>query len=288
MRCKAYAKINLCLEVLGKRDDGYHEIKTIVQTIDMADDIEITEAETLRIHCDYAGIQNDSNIVNTAAKVLLEYCGVTRGADISLVKNIPVGFGFGGGSADAAATLYGLNMIWKLGLSRAELMDVAARVGSDVPALLTGGTILAEGAGEVISELPSVSVPDILLICPSMTIPEKTSHMYSQITQMHYSDGIATDRMINNINQQKLIDSDIFNIFETIAMSNFHGLSELYTMVECIEGVTPHLCGAGPAMYCLLENQDKYKQLAEICYKYAADTYVVHAIMPNRPNIWRS
>ena len=78
MRCKAYAKINLCLEVLGKRDDGYHEIKTIVQTIDMADDIDITEADTLRIDCDYAGIPNNSNIVNTVAKVLLEYCGISR------------------------------------------------------------------------------------------------------------------------------------------------------------------------------------------------------------------
>jgi 4-diphosphocytidyl-2-C-methyl-D-erythritol kinase len=285
MRCKAYAKINLCLEVLGKRDDGFHEIKTIVQTIDMADDIDITESDTLTIDCDDVGIPSDSNIVNTAAKVLLEYCCVTRGAHISLAKNIPVGFGFGGGSADAAATLYGLNLIWKLGLSTVELIDVAAKIGSDVPALLTGGTILAEGAGEIICELPSISGPDILLICPSLTIPEKTRHMYSHITQMHYSDGGATDRMINNINQQKLIDTDIFNIFETIAMTNFKGLSELYTMVQCIGGVTPHLCGAGPAMYCLLEDQGKCKQLADICYKYGADTYVVHAIMPTRPNI---
>jgi 4-diphosphocytidyl-2-C-methyl-D-erythritol kinase len=285
MWCKAYAKINLCLEVLRRRDDGFHDIKTIVQTIDMFDDIEITNSDNLKVDCDDAEIPNDSNIVKIAAKVLLQHCGVTRGAHISLIKNIPVGFGFGGGSADAAATLHGLNLMWGLGLSTSELVEVAAKIGSDVPALLASGTILAEGGGEIIRELPSVSGTSIFLICPRVTIPEKTKYMYSQITQGHYSDGGVTERMINNLNQQKLVDADIFNIFESIAMTTFPGLSELYTMVQGIGGVTPHISGSGPAMYCLLEDQDKYKQIADMCYNYGADTYVVHAIMPTRPHI---
>ena len=149
------AKVNLTLEVLGKRNDGYHEIASVMQAINLCDRLTFSIADDLSLITDTPGLDTKDNLVYRAASLLNDKTGVSAGAEIHLCKGIPVAAGLGGGSSDAAATLLGLNRLWGLHLARDELEELAAQLGSDVPFFLAGGAALAEGRGERITPLPS-------------------------------------------------------------------------------------------------------------------------------------
>ena len=155
MQIEAHAKINLTLEVLGTRPDGYHELRSIVAAIPLHDDVELVDASAGEVSVEMVGdglevpdVPNEKNLAVRAARALQKACGVARGVRIRIVKRIPAGAGLGGGSADAAAVLNGLNELWGLGLSTERLCAVGAEVGSDVPALVLGGVVMMEGRGE--------------------------------------------------------------------------------------------------------------------------------------------
>ena len=155
MRCAAHAKVNLTLEVLGTRPDGYHELRSVVAEIPLHDDVELEDAPAGEVTVEMTGdgmeaprVPCEKNLAVRAARVLQEACGVARGVRIRIVKRIPAGAGLGGGSADAAAVLNGLNEMWGLNLPKERLCAIGAEVGSDVPALVLGGTVLMEGRGE--------------------------------------------------------------------------------------------------------------------------------------------
>jgi 4-diphosphocytidyl-2-C-methyl-D-erythritol kinase len=164
----APAKINLDLRVLGRRSDGYHEVRTLLQTIDLADDIRATGAPSdvldLRVEPDGAVSSGSDNLMIRAAEALRRHSGVKAGARLELTKRIPIGAGLGGGSADAAATLVLLDVLWGLYLEPLELRALAADLGSDVPFFLTGGLALATGRGEVIRPLPDL-VESCVVVC---------------------------------------------------------------------------------------------------------------------------
>lgn len=158
MKLEAHAKVNLTLEVLGVRPDGYHDLRSVVVPIPLHDDVILEEADNV---IDASGMDlGEKNLTVKAARALQRATGCTRGVRIGLVKRIPSGAGLGGGSADAAAVLNGLNDFWHLGLSRARLVEIAAEVGSDVPALTAGGIVLMEGRGEKVTPLPDYPAPD--------------------------------------------------------------------------------------------------------------------------------
>lgn len=172
MTIEAHAKINWTLEVVGVRSDGYHDLRSIVLPISLHDRVIIDEAED--IVCKMPGLEvpSEKNLAYHAAIALKEATGVARGARIAIEKRIPAGAGLGGGSADAAAVLNGLNALWGLHLSEAELCVIAARVGSDVPALTLGGPVLMEGRGERVSRLSPEQVAalpkmDEIVVCTS-------------------------------------------------------------------------------------------------------------------------
>ena len=155
MLIEAHAKINLTLEVLGTRPDGYHELRSIVAAIPLHDDVELQDAPAGEVSVEMVGdgleipdVPNEKNLAVRAARALQKACGVARGVRIRIVKRIPAGAGLGGGSADAAAVLNGLNELWGVGLSTERLCAVGAEVGSDVPALVLGGVVMMEGRGE--------------------------------------------------------------------------------------------------------------------------------------------
>lgn len=162
MRIEAHAKINLTLEVLGTRPDGYHELRSIVAAIPLHDDVELQDAPAGEVSVEMVGdglevpdVPNEKNLAVRAARVLASAEGVARGVHIRIVKRIPAGAGLGGGSADAAAVLNGLNALWGLELSTERLCAVGAEVGSDVPALVLGGMVLMEGRGERVTPIPT-------------------------------------------------------------------------------------------------------------------------------------
>ena len=174
IKVKAYAKINLVLDVIGRRPDGYHEVEMISQSVNLHDELQFVLEPTISLETnDHCLPLDDRNLVLKAARKLLAYSRIEAGARIVLDKRIPVGAGLGGGSADAAATLAGLNQLWGLNLPRVELEKIAVTLGADVPFCLRGGTVLATGIGEQLTDLPPLAALPIFLAKPPLSVSTK-------------------------------------------------------------------------------------------------------------------
>src|SRR4030042_3844503 len=190
---QAYAKINLTLEVLSKRPDGYHEIASVLQAISLADTLTFEPAETLDLNCNVPELQTGDNLVLKAARLLKEISGYKKGARINLTKRIPLAAGLGSGSTDAAATLLGLNKLWGLNLAHNKLLELAAKLGSDVPFFLYGGTALAQGRGEKLTALPAATELWMILLKPAIEpVSNKTAQLYSRLNPSHFPSGPHT------------------------------------------------------------------------------------------------
>ncbi len=197
---QAYAKINITFEVLGRRKDGYHDVATVLQEIDLKDTIDFELAPSLSLECDCRDLDSSDNLVLKAARLLQQEAAHKGGAKIILKKDIPVAAGLGGGSSDAAAALIALNKLWKLKLSIESLVELAASLGSDVPYFIHGSTALAEGRGEKVTPLPPLPRSWVVLLKPSVPVPEpKTKAMYGALRSSHYSDGGYTNRAVSAI-----------------------------------------------------------------------------------------
>lgn len=195
---EAFAKVNLSLVVLGRRPDGFHEVDTILQTVDLSDDLEFSESDRLEFSCSDPSLPLDEgNLAVRAARALASEADRVPGARIRLVKRIPTGGGLGGGSSDAASTLLGLSALWGLGLGRDDLASVAGRLGSDVSFFLHGGTARGMGRGERIEELPDVPPAFFVLLVPPFGMP--TPLVYKVLDTMDLTpfpqDGIVKDRV---------------------------------------------------------------------------------------------
>ncbi len=288
VRLPACAKINLTLEVLGRRSDGYHEVVSILQTIDLADRVDLEPGSGLRVVCDDPALDGDANLAWQAAEALARRAGIQPRARVFIRKCIPVGMGLGGGSSDAAAALVGLNRMWGLGLGLDGLSEIAAELGSDVPFFLTGGTALAEGRGEVVTPLPGMPEFPVLLVCPDVFIAgktraNKTRRMYAQITPAHYSGGEVTRRAARTIMAGQMAADSLLNVFEPVALETFTGLADVYQMVAAAAGTRPHLSGAGPALFCLPASESQHRDVAKALEDTQGAAYLVHAIMPRLP-----
>jgi 4-diphosphocytidyl-2-C-methyl-D-erythritol kinase len=186
-----YAKINLTLDILGKRSDGYHEVRTVMQTIGLADRLEVAAAaRELAFACTDPALATPDNLVMRAARLLQEAYNVQMGAALRLEKHIPVAAGLGGGSSNAAATIAALNRLWDLRLSLAELQELAAELGADVPFFLTGGMALATGRGELITPLPALPHHWVVLVSPPASL--SSAAVYGGVTPADYTAGVAT------------------------------------------------------------------------------------------------
>jgi 4-diphosphocytidyl-2-C-methyl-D-erythritol kinase len=188
MKLKSYGKINLFLDVKGKLPSGYHDIVTVIQSIDIYDEITLkpVNEDKIIIECSDLSIQVDeSNTCFKAAMVLKDTFGINSGIHIYIDKKIPAGAGMGGGSSNAAAVIKGLNALWKLNLSREELSAIGVRVGADVPFCLVGGTCLAEGIGDKVTDLNDFLWNDILLVKPEFSI--STAFIYKNLKSDYYN-----------------------------------------------------------------------------------------------------
>lgn len=197
MRLRAHAKINLTLDVLGRRADGYHEVRSVMQTIALADHLEITTAARLSLDAQPAWLANEHNLVMRAARELQRYSGYRGGARIVLRKHIPVSAGLGGGSSDAAATLRGLVALWGLHVPHATLVDIAATIGSDVPYFLWGGTALVAGRGEQVQPLPPLAPLDLVLVKPPEGV--STARVFGRLSPDAYTAGAASASFIEAV-----------------------------------------------------------------------------------------
>ncbi|MBT4510618.1 MAG: 4-(cytidine 5'-diphospho)-2-C-methyl-D-erythritol kinase [Chloroflexi bacterium] len=280
----AYAKINLTLEVIAKRDDGYHEITSILQTIDLADMLSFEPAERIEFACPYPGSNNVDLLqepIQKAAYLLQSETGCTEGALIRLENvNIPRAAGLGSSSTGPATVLNGLNQLWALGLSRDELGAIASKIGSDTPFFIHGGTALAGGRGEKISLLPSPPKTWLVLLKPQIDpIPNKTASMYNSLKRHHFTSGELTQHLINELQQGNALHfQPLYNTFENTAYDFFAQLNEYRTRFLDAGAKSVHLAGAGPALFTLVENKSKGEALVNNLKGNGFEMYLTHTV----------
>jgi 4-diphosphocytidyl-2-C-methyl-D-erythritol kinase len=255
---EAPAKINLTLEVLGKRPDGFHEIRSVMQSVDLYDTLNFAPADETIVSCDMPGWSAEKSLVSRAVELLREKSGCTRGVSIDVTKTIPLMSGLGGDSSDAAAVIKGLNELWRLGIAAESLADIASELGSDVTFFLRGGTALATGRGQVITPLPSVVEAWFVLVLPE--IPQstgKTARMYRSLGASHYTDGKITEKLAEAIKHgDRISDSLLFNTFENIAYDDFVIRHVYVEHLEKLGASRVHLAGSGPALFVLFDKRN--------------------------------
>ena len=258
----APAKINLVLEVLGK-DNDYHRISSIVQSIDLCDVLNFQLDEEVCFECDVPSLKRD-NLVPQAATLLKKSTRYSLGARIELRKHIPWGVGLGGGSSDAAATLLALNELWELGLPLSELVHLASKLGSDVPFFIHRGTALVEGKGEKVTPLPSLPATFFVLLVPPLPkIPGKTRQMYDRLDAAYYTEGRFVQQAMSSLRQGKAIGHSLmFNVFEKVAFGLFPGLAKYRKALEEAGAPGVYLAGSGPCLFTFFSEAKQAKVIS--------------------------
>ena len=277
---QAYSKINLTLEVLARRPDGYHEVASVLQTVSLADTLTFEPGETLDFRCDVPNLQSPDNLVLKAAKLLQETTGCSKGAVIHLTKRIPIAAGLGSGSTDAAATLVGLNQLWELNLSLERLVGLASKLGSDVAFFLYGGTALAKARGEEITPLPPAPELWLVLLKPAVKpVPNKTAQLYSRLNPSHFTSGQHTQKLVAHLNHGGNVDdSFLFNVFEQVAFDFFPGLSDYRSSLLKAGARKVHLAGSGPALFAIVPDKTHGEAILKRLENEGQKAYLVHTI----------
>lgn len=259
IRIIAPAKINWTLEALHIRPDGYHELRSVLQTIALHDTITLTPGDdvTLDVRGDnvLADLPIEMNLAYRAALALRRRLRRHQGVHIELEKRIPVAAGLGGGSSDAAAVLRGLNRLWDAGQTEANLVELAGELGSDPPFFIAGGTAAISGRGERIEPLPDAAAPPLLLATPpAAERGEKTAAMYRALTPDDYADGYVTIGVQEIVAARRaLVDEDLNNVFERVVG---RVLPETEVAMDALraQAYVPHLAGSGPSFFLLLHD----------------------------------
>jgi 4-diphosphocytidyl-2-C-methyl-D-erythritol kinase len=255
----APAKVNLTLEVLGKRDDGYHEVRSVLQTIELHDELTFEAEDEFSYDVKGPYEVSEDDLVLRAASLFAVEAGVP-GVDIRLDKRIPVASGLGGGSSDAAATLRAMERLFsaKDGLVR----GLAEGIGSDVPFFLQGGTVLAEGRGERVTPLPDIGEKWLVLVVPAIRIENKTRAMYGALLPGDFSDGGKTPALVDAVRQGRSIDDEMLcNAFERAAYEMFPGLGGFRDWMLEAGARSVHLSGAGPALFALASGEPEARAI---------------------------
>ncbi len=258
IRLKARAKINLSLDVLGKREDGYHDVRMVMQTIGIYDRLIITKIpeDEIRIQSNlfYLPI-NENNLIYKAAKLLKDEFGFSGGVDVNLNKFIPVAAGMAGGSTDAASTLFGINKIYELGLSQNKLMELGVQIGADVPYCIMRGTALAEGIGEQLSRLKPVPHMWIVVAKPPINISTKLVYEQLDMNDIIYHPNV--DKMIQAINKESIeeIAANMGNVLERVTIPLYPIIDSIKNDMLSHGAINAMMSGSGPTVFGIFPNE---------------------------------
>ena len=260
---KAPAKINLSLDVLQKRPDGYHEVEMIMTTIDLADRVELTllDEDTIKIVSHNRFVPDDQrNLAYQAALLLKDRFKVKKGVSIMIEKVIPVAAGLAGGSSDAAATLRGLNRLWGLGLSLDELAELGAEIGSDVSFCVYGGTALATGRGEKIKALPAPPTCWVILAKPFIGVSTAEVYRRLDVTGIKHPD---TSGMINAIegNDFKGVCERVGNVLEDVTLGLHPEVAQIKDQMKRFGADAVLMSGSGPTVFSLVEHDSRMHRI---------------------------
>ncbi len=278
----APAKINLYLEIIGDRADGYHELAMILQSIDLADQIDLraSSTDTIRVRCNHPQVPTDqTNLAYRAAELMTKEFPQAHsqfgGVDISITKNIPVAAGLAGGSTNAAAVLVGMDLLWNLGLTLTELEELGATLGSDVPFCIAGGTAIATGRGDQLAPLPNLTNLSVVL-AKHRSLEVSTPWAYKTYRQQ-YGDSYVTDKqsliaraaavhsslMVKAILQQSgdVIGQQLHNDLEKVVLPAYPQVAELRSGLLAAGGMGAMMSGSGPTVFALCETHTQALQM---------------------------
>lgn len=273
---KSPCKINLCLEVSHEMTGGYHQIQSVLQAVDFSDYIEFAVGKRLRVTIDPEssvsfGIQPiQDNLIFRAAQLLAKELSVQHGAHINLQKHVPLSAGLGGGSSNAAITLMGLNRLWELGLSSADLGVFAEQLGADVPFFLTGGTALATGIGTTLCQLPSSPKDWVLLVFPDedSVVQRKTAWMYKMFDEIDVGKGPEfghrSNVIANRIADGLTVEEYLFNSFEYVLDGAYPGHRKFKEKIEFLTKEKFTVTGSGPSLFMLTSDLDYGQTMKEV------------------------
>ena len=284
----APAKINLTLEVLGERPDGFHEIRSVIQTINLCDSLHFRLSHNIELSCDAPGFIPEESLVSRATGLFQQATGCSKGATIEIGKRIPLASGLGGDSSNAAVILHGLNRLWQLGLSLPKLLELAPRLGSDVAFFLYGGTALVEGRGERVTPLPPLPHRWVVLLMPPVpTMPRKTQQLYASLKPKHYTQGEVTDGFValltgrslkgRGIEGERLV-SNVFNVFDEVALDSFARLGEYREQFLKAGASSVYLAGSGPALFTLVKDKAQAEELYRHLQQQGFESYLTETL----------
>jgi 4-diphosphocytidyl-2-C-methyl-D-erythritol kinase len=260
---QAYGKINLGLDVTGKRDDGYHIVRMIMQTVELHDTLTFKENATgeITMTCDNETLPVDeNNLCIRAAKLLKDEFGFEGGVDIHLKKRIPIAAGMAGGSTDAAAVLKAVNEIFELGLSKKELMKRGVKLGADIPYCIMGGTALAEGIGEELTRLSPMPDTPILIAKPPVNV--STGQVYGALDSLETYDHPNIDALMHSIEYEDIlgIAPKMGNVLADVTMPMVPEIAEIVDFMESHGAVRAMMTGSGPTVFGIFEDNDKMEK----------------------------
>ena len=274
MQLKALAKINLGLDVLRRREDGYHEVRMIMQTVRIFDRIQLVKQERsgIRVRTNlYYLPANENNLVYKAANLLFEEFGLDGGLSIDLKKYIPVAAGMAGGSSDAAAVLYGMNRMYGLGLSQEELMKRGVKIGADVPYCLMRGTALAEGIGEVLSPLTPMPPCNILVAKPGISVSTKFVYENLHANELKEEQHPDIDGILEALRRQDLKGMAECmrngNVLETVTVPAHPVIQKIKDTMESQGALAALMSGSGPTVFGIFEDRNKARRAMALLRK---------------------
>ncbi|MBB6177761.1 4-diphosphocytidyl-2-C-methyl-D-erythritol kinase [Anoxybacillus tengchongensis] len=277
---KAPAKINLSLDVLHKRSDGYHEVNMVMTTIDLADRVELTDlySDTIQIISHNRFVPDDErNLAYQAAKLLKEKLGVRRGVAISITKHVPVAAGLAGGSSDAAATLRGLNKLWGLGLSLDELAEIGAEIGSDVPFCVYGGTAVARGRGEKIEHIPAPPPCWVILAKPTIGVSTADVYRNLQLQSVHHPDVDGMVAAIKEKNYEKIC-ALAGNVLESVTLNMHPEVAQIKEQMKRFGADVSLMSGSGPTVFGLVQHDSRLQRVYNGLRGFCEHVYAVRLI----------
>ena len=266
LQLRAYGKINLGLDVVRKREDGYHELRMIMQTVGLYDELKmkVIPEDEIRLSVNLSFLPtNENNLICKAIAMLKQEFGIQEGIEARLEKRIPVAAGMAGGSSDAAAALVGMNRLFRLGLSKKQLMEYGVRLGADVPYCVMRGTALSEGIGEILTPLPPMPSCYILLAKPGISV--STKFVYENLHADQLKDHPNIDRMLEAIqwhNLYKLADL-MGNVLETVTIPKYPVIQEIKDHMKEHGALNAMMSGSGPTVFGLFDDKRTAEQACE-------------------------
>ena len=282
---EANAKINLTLDILGKRPDGYHEVAMVMQTVGLHDTVTLEKrAQGISLNINVPWLKADEkNLAWRAAALVQEEYGLTGGVHIELTKRIPIAAGLAGGSADAAAVLKGMSELYGLNLSAKKLCELGARLGSDIPFCLLGGTMLATGRGEVLKRLPDMPETWVVLVKPRISVSTAWAYQnYDELGAERHPDNEAIQKEIAR-GSRKGVAKLLCNVLESVTINKYDVIERYKQMMLDKGAMASMMSGSGPTVFALAQNREQAEEIAGFMRREKnADVFVTRTFQLNR------